>query len=175
MADKMRLKRLIFIAMCIAILFIQEQVLLIIPNVQFTTLLIVLYAAIFKFRETLLIIVVYVFLDNLTLSTFYPLMMAPMLIGWSIIPISYHTFLRRTKNPYILAFYGILFAVIYGWIFVPFRILEQEVFELWPYIIADIPFQIVMALSNFITILWLFTPLYNTLSNELNKWDYSSE
>lgn len=161
--------------MCIAILFVQEQLLILIPNVQFTTLLIVLYSALFKFRENVLIIAVYVFLDNLALSTFYPLMMAPMFIGWIIIPISYHTVLRKTKNAYVLAFSGILFGITYGWIFVPFRMIEQEIFDLWAYVIADIPFQIVMALSNFITILWLFNPLYTTLSKELYKWEELEE
>ncbi|MFP4286425.1 MAG: hypothetical protein ACLFRI_01900 [Candidatus Izemoplasmataceae bacterium] len=167
----MALKRLIFLAMCITILFVQEQLLILIPNVQFTTLLVVLYAALFTFKENVLIIMVYVFLDNLALGTLYPLMMAPMFIAWMIIPISYHTFLRKTKNVYILAFFGILFGILYGFVFVPFRMIEQEVFDIWAYIIADIPFQIVMALSNFITILWLFTPLYNTLNKELIKWN----
>jgi energy-coupling factor transport system substrate-specific component len=161
------LKRVIFMSMCVTILFVQEQMLVFIPNVQFTTLLIVLFSSIFKLKETIVIIIVYVLLDNIYMGTLYPLMLAPMLIAWLLIPISYHTILRRTKNEIKLALFGLIFGFVYGWIYIPFRMIEQEIFDFWAYLILDIPFEIIMAISNFVTIMWLFKPLYKTLSTEM--------
>ena len=165
----MPLRRLIFIAMCITILFVQEQMLLIIPNVQFTTLLIMLYVSLFKARESVLIIIVYVLLDNLYMSSFHPFYTAPMLLAWLSIPLFYHTVLRRTKSEVKLALFGLFFGFFYGWVYIPFRMFEFGISEFWPYLLLDIPFEIIMAVSNFVTILWLYKPLYTTLSTEMHQ------
>ncbi len=169
----MELKRLIFMSMAITILFVQEQMLMIIPNVQFTTLLIVLYVSLFRFKESVIMIIVYVLLDNLFMSSFHPLYTPPMFIAWLLIPIAYHTILRRTKSEYKLAIFGLVFGFVYGWIFIPFRMLEFGISEFWPYLILDIPFEIIMAISNFVTILWLYKPLYRTLELEMERLDQS--
>ncbi len=153
--------------MCTTILFVQEQLLIIVPNVQFTTLLIVLFSSVFKFRETVAIITVYVFFDNLYMGSFHPLYTPPMFLAWLLIPISYHTVLRRTKSEVKLAVFGFVFGFVYGWVYIPFRILEFGITDLWPYFLADLPFEVIMAVSNFATILWLFTPLHKTLETEL--------
>ena len=171
----MPLKRLIFMAMCITILFVQEQILTIVPNVQFTTLLIILYVSLFRVRESIAIIVIYVFLDNLYMHSFNPLYTPPMLIAWLSIPLVYHLVLRRTKSELKLAIFGLIFGFYYGWMFIPFRMLEFGVHEFWPYLILDIPFEIIMAFSNFITILWLYKPLYNTLSFEMENLGFNEE
>ncbi len=165
----MNVKRLILIAMCTTVLFVQEQMLMIVPNVQFTTLLIVLYASMFRFRETVAIVVVYVLLDNMFMSSFHPLYTPPMFIGWLTIPVMYHTLLRKTKREMTLAFFGLFFGFYYGWVFIPFRMIEQGVGVFWNYLILDIPFEIIMAVSNFLTILWLYRPLYKTLSDEMTR------
>lgn len=158
-------------AMCVTILFVQEQLLVILPNIQFTTMLLVLFASLFTLKENIVMIIVYVFLDSLYMGALNPLYMTPMLIGWMLIPISYNLLLRKTHNEIILAFFGLLFGFIYGWVFIPFRMLELGISEFWPYLLLDIPFEILMALSNFLTILWLYKPLYRTLSVELEMLD----
>ncbi len=163
----MNVKRLILIAMCTTVLFVQEQALMIIPNVQFTTLLIVVYASLFRFREIVAIIVVYVLLDNMFMSSFHPVYTPPMFIAWLTIPVVYHTLLRKTKSETKLAFFGLFFGFYYGWVFIPFRMFEMGVGSFWNYLLLDIPFQIIMAVSNFLTILWIYRTLYDTLSNEL--------
>jgi energy-coupling factor transport system substrate-specific component len=35
------------------------------------------------------------------------------------------------------------------------------------YLVADLPFQIIMALSNFLTILWLYPPLKKVYQSNL--------
>jgi len=163
----MPLKRLIFLAMSVTIIFVQEQALMFIPNVQFTTLLIVLFASVFTFKESLMMIFAYVILDNLYMGTFNPLFMTPMFLGWSMIPFLYHTLLKETTNEIKLAIFGVFFSVLYGMAFVPFNMLQTGIHNVIPYIIADLPFMLIMAVSNFFTILWLYQPLYKVVSKEL--------
>jgi len=165
----MQLRRLIFLAMSVTIIFVQEQALMFIPNVQFTVLLIVLFVSVFTLRESLAMIFVYVLLDNLYMGTFNPFYMIPMFTGWAMIPVFYHTILRGTKNEVKLAVFGIFFASIYGFMFVPFNMIQTGIYNPVPYILADLPFQLVMAVSNFFTILWLYQPLYKVVSKELEQ------
>ncbi len=173
LAHKTSLKRLIFMAMCITILFVQEQILTIIPNVQFSTLLIVLYVSLFKWRESVSMIVIYVILDNLYMNSFNPIYTPAMLIAWLSIPLVYHTVLGKTKSETKLAIFGLLFGFYYGWVFIPFRMFELGITEFWPYLMLDLPFQIIMAISNFLTILWLYKPLYKTLSHEMEAMGFN--
>ena len=160
-------------AMCITILFVQEQILTIIPNVQFSTLLIVLYVSLFKWRESVSMIVIYVILDNLYMNSFNPIYTPAMLIAWLSIPLVYHTVLGKTKSETKLAIFGLLFGFYYGWVFIPFRMFELGITEFWPYLMLDLPFQIIMAISNFLTILWLYKPLYKTLSHEMEAMGFN--
>ncbi len=171
----MPLKRLIFMAMCITIVFVQEQILTIIPNVQFTTLLLVLYVSLFKWRESVAMIVIYVILDNLYMNSFNPIYTPAMLLAWLTIPLLYYTVLGQTKSEVKLAVFGLLYGFYYGWVFIPFRMVELGITEFWPYLMLDIPFQIIMAVSNFITILWLYKPLYTTLNFEMDALGFNRE
>jgi hypothetical protein len=155
------------IAMAVTIVFVQEQLLMFIPNVQLTTLLIILFVTVFTFKESFLMIVVYIFLDNLFLGGLNPFTMGAMFVAWMLIPIIWHTVLRKTKNVQILAFFGFFFGILYGWVFIPFTMIQTEVFELWPYLLADIPFQGIMATTNFLTVLWLYEPLHQVIEKEM--------
>ncbi len=165
------LKRMIFIAMAATILFVQEQLLTMLPNVQLTVLLLVLFSSVLTFRETMTVIFVHVILDSLFMGAFYPFYMVPMFIGWSLVPIAYHTVLRRTNNELKLAAFGFVHGFLYGWTFIPFVMIQTGIYQFWPYLMADLLFEIIMGVSSFITILWLFKPLYRIVSRELNKTD----
>jgi hypothetical protein len=150
---------ILFIAMYVTIIWVQETLLMFIPNVQFTTLLIVLFATNFKFKDSSVMILAYVILDNLAYGfTFH---IIPMYIGWMVIP-SLYLFVK-TKNEYIHASLGILFALLYSWAFVPMSVYVYGI-SFQAYIIADISFEIVLAASNFITILFLYPYLDKVLS-----------
>lgn len=169
----MNLRRLILMAMSITILVVQEMLLMVIPNVQFTTLLIVLYASLFTFKENIIMIFIYVFIDSLYMGALNPLYMIPMVIGWSLIPIAYHTVLKQTTSEVKLAVFGLIFGFLYGWTFIPFRMIELGIDEFWPYLILDLPFEMIMAVANFVTILWLFKPLHKTLAEEFKQMNLS--
>ncbi|MFW6298380.1 MAG: hypothetical protein ACOC14_01745 [Bacillota bacterium] len=163
----MPLKRMIMLAMATTILFVQEQALMFLPNIQLSTLLIVLYVTVFTFRESALIIAVYVFLDNLVLGGLNPVYTPAMLVAWMLIPILWHTVLNRSVNVKTLAFFGLFFGFLYGWVFIPFTMLQVGIYDIRPYLMADLPFELIMAGSNFVTILWLFEPLRAVFTKEM--------
>ena len=151
------------LAAAVAILFVQEQVLTIIPNFQFSTVLIVIYSRVFKFRKTTLIIFVHVLLDNIYMGSLGMLnIVIPMFIAWMIIPILMNTIFRNTENIIILMIFGYFFGHIYGLVYVPFQAWLLNI-NIRTYIIADIPFEIIMGISNAITIMWIYQPIKNVL------------
>ncbi len=164
----MKTKRLLMISLSLAILFTQEQLLLFLPNVQFSVLLIILFVSVYNFKESMILITAYVFLDSLYLGGFNVFYMIPMLLAWYIIPISYHTILFKTKNEVTLAIFALVFGFIYGWMFIPFNMIQTGITNFIPYLIADIPFELIMATTGFLTVLWLFKPLYKVLTEVIN-------
>lgn len=162
----MKIKKIALFSVLIAMLLVQEQALSFIPNVQFSTLLILLFASSFKFKETLLMIAVYVIIDSLYMGGFNLVYMIPMFLGWSMIPVGYHLFFKGKDNPYALAFFGLGLGFVYGFLFMPFAVMMTGVSPV-AYLMADLPFQIIMALSNFLTILWLYPPLKKVYQSNL--------
>jgi len=165
----MTTKRLLMIAFAITITFVQEQMLLILPNVQFTVLLIIVFTSVFTFKESMTYIFVYVILDNLYLGGFNLFYMIPMFLAWSLIPISYHTFMRRTTNEYYLGFFAFVFGFVYGWSFIPFNMIQTGISNFYVYLGADIMFEIIMAVVGFVSVIWLYKPLLATMNLVLKQ------
>ena len=160
------------IAICAAVLFVQQMALSFLPNIQFSTLLIVLYAKVLGFRRTTLIIFIHVIAYNL-LSPFGPVipMYIPfMFVAWMLIPISLSTFLKKVESSLGLALFGLVFGFIYGWMFIPAAVFITGT-PFVAYFIMDIPFEIVMGLSNFITIYWLYEPMKRVLHDQLIRFE----
>lgn len=160
------------IAICAAVLFVQQLALSFLPNIQFSTLLIVLYAKVLGFKRTTLIITIHVLVYNL-LSPFgsaLPTHIPFMYLAWMLIPISLATFLKKVEGALGLAIFGIVFGFVYGWMFIPPVVLLTDT-PFVAYLIMDIPFEIIMAISNFITIYWLYDPLKKVLVDQLMKFE----
>lgn len=159
-----RVKDIAIIAIFAAFLFIQEQVLSFLPNVQLTVLLIVVYSRVFGFKKTAIIITIHVLLDNLIMGSFNILVVGFMFSGWMFIPLTLSTIFSNVKSALGLAFLGILFAFVYSWfLIIPGMILQELTFL--QYLSGDIFFEVILAISSFITILWLYEPLYHLLLN----------
>lgn len=164
MSKNNTVKRLVLLAILTTILFVQEQALTFIPNVQLTFLLLILYATSLTFIENILIIVIHVLLDNLVMGSFNFVYIPFMLIGYLIIPLLMHTVFKKVRSPISLAFLGILFSLIYSWAFIIPQVFILQV-PFLTYIVADIPFEIILATSSFLTILWLYKPLKEVLDD----------
>ena len=160
------------IAICAAVLFVQQMAFSFLPNIQLSTLLIVLYAKVLGFKRTSLIIVIHVIAYNL-LSPFgsvIPVYIPFMFTAWMLIPISLSTFLKKIESSLGLAFVGLVFGFVYGWMYIPPAVFITGT-PFVAYLVMDIPFEIVMAISNFITILWLYYPLKNVLYDQLIRFE----
>jgi len=166
-----QIKDLTLIALLAAILFVQQLALSMLPNIQFTTLLIVLYTKVLGFKKTTFIIIIHVIISNFfsPYGTMNPIFLPSVFISWMLIPISLSTIFKKVESPYILAFIGFVFGFIYGWSFIPISVIVLEV-PLKAYFLMDLPFEIVMAISNFLTILWLYEPLRKVLSYQKEKY-----
>jgi len=158
----MTIKRLVLTTGFIGILFIQEQFLTFFPNFQLTFLLMMVYSRTFGFRLTSIIIIVHVILDSLLYGGIMFLYSPFMIIAYLFIPLSMTTIFKRVKNDFTLALISMLYGFIYSWIFLIPVVLIMEL-PLVPYLIADIPFEILLVVSNFITVLLLFRPLVKVI------------
>lgn len=160
----MNTKKMMMISLSIAIVFTQEQLLVFLPNIQLTVVLIIVFVSVYSFKESIILITAYVLLDNMYMGGMNPLYLMPMLLAWYLIPISYHTFLRKTKNELYLGIFAFGFGFVYGWMYIPFKMLEQGIFEFWPYLLADILFEVIMAVFGLLTVVWLYKPLYKVMN-----------
>jgi hypothetical protein len=162
-------KKMLMIAISIAIIFTQEQLLMFLPNIQFTVLLIIVFTSVYSFKETMILITGYVFLDSMYMGGLNPFYVTPMLIAWYLIPIAYHTVLRKTKNEVSLSIFAFIFGIAYGLVFIPFQMIQFGITTLWPYLLNDIPFELIMAFTGTLTVLWMYKPLYNLMNEITNK------
>ena len=146
------------IAILTAILFVVEQVLSLIPNVQLTVLLLVILAKKLGILKSSIIILIHSFLDNLVSGSFNILIVIFMIIGWELIPLLLNTLFKKVDSIIGLSLLGILFSFLYSWIYmIPFCIIfEMEFFE---YLKADIIWEVLLATSSFLSILLLYKPL----------------
>ena len=163
--DKLKMKKSIIsvkditiASILAAILFVQEQILFFLPNITFTMLLIVLYSKKLGCIKTIFINLVYVLLDNIFGGAFNLLFVVFMFIGWSITPILLNTVFKKVNNNILLAVIGVLCSFIYSWILIiPGCITFNTDFI--SYLKMDITWEVVMATSSFLTILFIYKPL----------------
>ena len=160
----MSLKMLCLISLFSAILFVQEEALTMVPNVQLTFLLVCVYSATIGLKYSSIIILVHVLLDNLFMNTFNLYCMVPQYIGLFIACLFGYLF--RNKNEYIQGIFSSLAALIYCILYLLVNIWFLDA-KFIPYLIADIPFEIILMVSSFITIIFLYKPLVKVIKNFL--------
>lgn len=157
-SSKLAIKDLTLIAVLATILFVQEQLLSFIPNVQLTVFLLVLYSKKLGLLKTAIITIIHVLLDNLFLGGINLYFTPAMMIGWLIIPITLTTMFKKINSNLGLAILGAIYSFIYCWIYIiPNTILFNINFI--DYLVADVLWEIALALSSFISILVLYNPL----------------
>ena len=165
----MTVKKLCYLVVLTTIIFVQEELLTPIPSVQLTFFLVMIYGATLGIGYGSLIVVAHVLLDNLYMSSFGITTIGPMLIGYEITLIM--GYLLRGKNEILNGIVNALCAVIYCALFIPVNIFVYDV-EPLAYVIADIPFVLVLMTCNMFCALFLYKPIYKVLTNEFNKDKY---
>ena len=144
-------------AMFTAILFVQEEALTFIPNIQLTIFFIVLYSKKLGFFRTSIIVLVHVILDNLVMGSFSLLYTPAMFFGWMLIPVLFCTICRKTENPLILACLAGFCGFLYCWSFILPNYLLMKIDPL-VYLASDIVFEAILAACGFLTVLILYKP-----------------
>ena len=157
MNKKITVYDIALIALLTAILSIQEMMLSFIPNVQLTVFLLILFSKKLGFTKTSLIILIHVLIDNLVMGSFNVIYVPFMFLGWMMIPILLCTVFKKINSNITLAFISILFALIYSWVYIIPNVIITEV-DAIAYLVADIPWEIILALSSFISTLLLYNP-----------------
>lgn len=157
------LKKCLIYALMTAIIVVQKLLLAVIPNFQFSTLLLILFFYIFGTKPMLLITLLYVVVDNLWLGTFHFIYTPVMFVAWGTLLLLLIPFKKRSSNVWFLGLLGALHAIMYSFCFGFTTAMLHEI-DVVAYIIADIPFTLILMISNFLTIIWLFQPLYKVMS-----------
>ncbi len=164
--DKITIRKMCIISLMAVILFVQEEALTILPNIQLTFLLISLFAAIFGIKYSLIIVSIHVILDNVVMGSFTPIVMIPMLIGYVILVIV--MYLVKNENLLIKVIMASICSWIYCMLFLFANALWLDI-DVKAYFIADIPFEILLILSTILTMTYLYRPLEKVIYREWNK------
>ena len=161
-------KDITLISVMTTILFVQEQLLSSLPGIQLTIFLMVLYTKTLGFTKSTLIIILHVLLDNLYMGSFSLMYTPTMLIGWLIIPLTLSTVFKKVENPISLGILAMIYSFIYSWLYV---IPSYLLFKIDPilYIMSDIPFEIMLALCSFVSVLLLYNPCFKAIRSLLKE------
>ncbi len=156
------LRKCLIYALMVTIMVVQKWLLAIIPNFQFTTLLIILFFFVFGNKPTILITILYVIVDNLYMGTFHLIYTPIMVLAWVSLVLILLPF-KKCNNIWILALIGSVHGLIYALCYALGGVIFYQI-DIVAYILADMPFTILLVVSNFITIIWLYKPLHKMLS-----------
>jgi len=156
------IKDMTLTASLIAVLFVQEFALASIPNVQLTVMLLMVYSKELGFRRTSIITFIHVLLDSYLGGGFSIYYTPFMFIGWMFIPLLLRTVFKNIEGIFKLSMLSILFSLLYSWMFI---IPSVFIFNLplGLYIIYDIPWEIALVTSSFISVLYLYRPVRNII------------
>ena len=161
-------KDLVLIALLTAIIFIQELLLSILPNIQLTFFLFVLYSKKIGFSKTSIIVLIYVLLDNIFSLSMSLLFMPFMFIGLMMIPLLLNTIFKKVSSNLNLALLGIMFSFIYSFInIIPGCIMFDMTFK--EYLIGDITWELILVINSYLTILILYNPCSKVFDKYLKK------
>ena len=154
------MKQLIFTGLYVSIIVALELLASSLPNVSLTPLLFAVYFA--TQTRPLLLIASYIVLQGLIWS--FGFYLISMTLGWLIL----YGIVRLVKNDLAMIVASIPFAFLYGWAFMPLSVVLYGIDPI-AYMVADVPYQLVMAMSNVLTFAVLYTPLKRLLEGEYGK------
>jgi len=153
-----KVKDLVIISSLTAVLIIMESMLTFIPFFQLTICLLVLYSKKIGSLKCTLIIILYVIVDVLLHGTYDILSVFVMILGWLSIPLLIRLFSKNHENVWILGLLGILSSLIYSWLFIIYFVVFYQLDPI-VYFINDIPYELGMIISSFLSIVILYKPL----------------
>ena len=166
---RIRIFDLVVMAIFTAIIFVVEQALSFIPNVQLTVFLFVLYTRLIGSKKTLFIVVVHTLLDNIYMGTLIWHLVIPMMMAWSLIPILLGTVFKKVQGVVGLSIFAFGFGFIYGMMFIPFQAYVWG-YDMWLYFMYDLPFEFAMGISGALSVATLYQPVYYYMNYEISNY-----
>lgn len=163
------IKDIAIMAMMTALIFVQEQALTFLPNINFTHLFIALAFYILGLPKTLIVVGCYSLLDNIFMGSLNPFYTPAMIISWMLFPILLYFFGKIFKSRRLMpAIVGAGHSLIYSWVFLLISCLIYKT-PFVPYLTADIIWELILCLTSFITIFFLLQPILKPLLKTINK------
>jgi energy-coupling factor transport system substrate-specific component len=159
----MSIRRIVILATMITIVVTLEQLLSMLPNIQLTIVLLMVFISVLNFPESLILVLVYTILDNVLGG--FSIYFIPMLFAWSLFAIVVY-FIRGKHRDLVIfsAIFPVIFSVALG---VPAIIIQSM--NPVGYFIADIPFTVIFIVNNIITVVWLYPVLQKTLVKAIGR------
>lgn len=167
---KLKIRDISLIPILTVLLVVQKEVLSFIPNVQLVIFLLLLYSKKLGVKRSTYIIVLYVLIDALLTSSLSFIYTPFMMIGLLFIPLLINTIFKKVERAIDLGLVSVLFSFIYSWVFVLAFVLLFKV-NMVDYLIADIYFEVVLALSSFISTVLLYKPISRLFDKYMNEYE----
>ena len=147
----------------ISIVFVVEEALSFIPNVQLTVLFFTLYGAYCGPKWGSVIVIIHTLLDCLVAGSFVPYVIIPMMLGWEIVLLFGYFF--RHRSLFIITLMAGIGSIIYTLMFAVTNALFLHV-NFFSYLLADIIFDIILFGTSVLSVLWLYQPLLKVLKKK---------
>ncbi len=161
-----KIKEITLMAALSCILFVQKIILSLLPNISLTVFLMILYAKKLGFFKSSIIILVYIILDNLVVGSFNIIFTPFMILGWMLIPILTCTLFKKVDHPLWLGGLGIVCSFFYCWIYLIPNVIFLHLDPMY-YLIQDLTFEIILAVSSFLSTIILYHPLSKVFDSYL--------
>lgn len=148
-------KDIVILALCTALIFIQQIALTGLPNIELVSLLIIVYAKTFRFKS-LYIIYVFAILEGVFYG--FHIWWISYLYIWTILALITIA-MNKVKSPFIWAAMSGVFGLLFGMLCaIPYLIIGGPAMAI-AYWVSGIPFDIAHCVSNFVLFLILWKPL----------------
>lgn len=146
----MSAKRIARVAIASSILFVQEELLTFIPNVQLSQFLITFYTFTFGLCDTFLIVSIHVILDNIALGSMSLLYTPAMWIGWLLLP-TMLSLVKKVDKLWLTVIVVGIHAFLYSWCFAFVSIVLYHI-PAEVYMVNDIVFEIILSINGMVTV-----------------------
>lgn len=151
------------LAVCAAIMFVQQVALAGLPNIELVSLLVIVYAYTFRFKS-LSIIYVFVLMEGVNYG--FHIWWVSYLYVWTILALIVIA-LRAVKSSLVLAAISGMFGLCFGALCsIPYLVTGGPAMAI-AYWVSGIPFDLIHCASNFILCLLLWKPLIKLINKIL--------
>lgn len=151
------------LAVCAAIMFVQQVALAGLPNIELVSLLVIVYAYTFRFKS-LSIIYVFVLMEGVYYG--FHIWWVSYLYVWTILALIVIA-LRAVKSSLVLAAISGMFGLCFGALCsIPYLVTGGPAMAI-AYWVSGIPFDLIHCASNFILFLLLWKPLIKLINKIL--------